>query len=383
MAALSADSYHATNPTDTSAPVGWTRASELSPQALARYGLSQELLSPANSGFRAELYIPNADNPNPDAVATLAFKGTTPTQAEDWANNFTQATGRQTDYYDRAMQLATRVDRATAGQVEFTGHSLGGGMASAASAVTGNEAVTFNAAGLHPNTGAQYMQREGLGTPQNADQLADLVTVYQVEGDILTTLQETGNQIDPVRADQIGDVVSFAAGVANNPFVQSQTEQQTGTRLGDFSGLMQAQGSDLLNMPEAAGQQVELPAIEANGQPPAVQAAQFVGPNGIATRADAILDQLDASNALAEQQAQQIRDDGGFGAGIRATAFETAAQVSNANTAYQQYSSDPVLQNAGTALNESVNRHVIFESSLSARVDALEARADALLQQAP
>ena len=36
--------------------------------------------------------------------------------------------------------------------VETTGHSLGGGLASAATAVTGTKGYTFNAAGLHTNT---------------------------------------------------------------------------------------------------------------------------------------------------------------------------------------------------------------------------------------
>jgi hypothetical protein len=378
MAALAADAYHWVNPTDRTVPVGYTRGSELGDQQLARYGLTREMLAPTNSQFRAELYIPNADNPNPNAKPVLVFKGTTPNQPADWANNFTQGRGERTDYYDRAMQAAVRVNRASGGNVEFAGHSLGGGMASAASAATGRNATTFNSAGLHANTAPEFLRRNNLGgSALDAKALEGRITAYQVDGDILTGLQEQSRDIDPARADQLAGVVRFAAGTANNPFVQGQVEQRVGP-IGNWGGLTNAQGRDLLNMPEGVGTQIELSAVNPNGStlPPA---AQFNGPNGIATRADAILDRLDARNAQARREADAIRDEGGFGAPVRAEAHFRARQIENLRQAWREYQADAVLQGAPAALNESVNRHMIYPSSLDARIRGLEARADALI----
>jgi putative lipase involved disintegration of autophagic bodies len=50
------------------------------------------------------------------------------------------------------MDLAERYYRSTRGNIHFTGHSLGGGIASAAAIVTGGGATVFNAAGVHANT---------------------------------------------------------------------------------------------------------------------------------------------------------------------------------------------------------------------------------------
>ena len=373
MALLAADVYHWVGEgVSPSAPVGWTRASE-DPAMLARYGLTQENLAPANSGFRAELYVPDPAIHGDDAVAVLAFKGTTASSAEDWSNNFGQGTGSQTDYYDRAMTLALKVDRATDGDFEVTGHSLGGGMASAASAVTGADANTYNSAGLHPDTAPEFLSRNGLAVPV-AD-TSETVTVYQVDGEILTTLQESAGDIDPVRADQIGGVVRFAAGVASNPFVEGQVESRVGS-IGDFGVLANAQGSDLLSMAEAVGEPLALDAIESSGGAPLQDAAAFTGPDGLATRADNILDRLDARIAAADAVADSTPWYQGGG-----TVARLAGRAEAYRLAYQEYQADPVLTGATDALGESVARHGMdyVERGIDREVDALEVRADLLL----
>lgn len=365
MAGLSADVYHWVGEgISPSAPVGWTRASE-DPALLARYGLTQENLAPANSGFRAELYIPDPAIHGADAQPVLAFKGTTASSAEDWSNNFGQGTGSPTDYYDRAMSLAIKVDRATDGEFEVTGHSLGGGMASAASAVTGAQANTFNAAGLHPNTAGEYISRNGLGTP--VVDTSDLVTVYQVEGDILTTLQESASEIDPQRADQLGGLVRFAAGVATNPFVEGQVESRVGS-IGDFGVLANAEGSDLLSMAEAVGQPVALDALAPGGGASPNEAAEFVGPDGLATHADDILDRLDTRLEAAEDAS--IWEGG-----------ETVASIQAYRQAWDEFQADPVFAAAPDALGESVARHGMdfVDRGIDRVLGSLEARADLLL----
>ena len=96
--------------------------------------------------FRAAVFVNNQSG-----TALVAYKGTT--SREDWATNFAQGTGHETFYYDQAQKVATSVAEAPAGQgAQLTGHSLGGGLASAGAEATGLPAVTFNPAGLNART---------------------------------------------------------------------------------------------------------------------------------------------------------------------------------------------------------------------------------------
>jgi len=65
--------------------------------------------------------------------------------------------------------------------MNVTGHSLGGGLASAASSASGSDAYTFNAAGLNAGT----LQRYGA-----ADQNPN-IAAYHVKGEVLTGAQST------------------------------------------------------------------------------------------------------------------------------------------------------------------------------------------------
>ncbi|MFN3946349.1 MAG: lipase family protein [Allosphingosinicella sp.] len=57
--------------------------------------------------------------------------------------------GRLSDQRRDALSIAHRLDRRVgSGTLIITGHSLGGGLASLAAAVTNRPAVTFNAAGI-------------------------------------------------------------------------------------------------------------------------------------------------------------------------------------------------------------------------------------------
>jgi hypothetical protein len=67
------------------------------------------------------------------------------------------------------------------GNVEFTGHSLGGGEAAAAALATGAHADTFNASGLNPASYVEY----GLN-PFNAKNIES----WQVDGEILSSAQK-------------------------------------------------------------------------------------------------------------------------------------------------------------------------------------------------
>ena len=72
--------------------------------------------------------------------------------------------------------MATRVG--SSGLV-FTGHSLGGGLASASSLKTGRRGYTFNASGLHRNT---------IGSHINTARANNLITAYYAASDPLSVV---------------------------------------------------------------------------------------------------------------------------------------------------------------------------------------------------
>lgn len=145
------------------------------PNELRKLGLNRSMLSPSDSEFRAAVFRKNGTE---DYV--IAFKGTTPTSRSDWWENLKQGSGAQSDYYTRAQRIARRasdkVGKGVSG-VSFTGHSLGGGLASAAARATGRHATTFNAAGLHAKT---------VTAPMSAP-----IDAVRVKGEILTAIQSS------------------------------------------------------------------------------------------------------------------------------------------------------------------------------------------------
>jgi len=240
MADLASDVYVSARGEGTP-PVGWTRASEHPEmlQALAP-GLDRRqidnMLHPDGSGYRAEIYLPDRSVLGDDARPVLVFKGSTgaiidpaapggrrESAAEDFlANNIPQGLGLRTDYYDRAMDAATRLREIPGFQFEIAGHSLGGGMASAAGAVSGVETTTFNAAGLHPNTARRYADEHGLqvyDTQRN-------VAAYQVGGEMLTDGQTGIQTLTDARRAEAGrlanDITSLMAQPGARDFVSGQ-----------------------------------------------------------------------------------------------------------------------------------------------------------------
>ncbi len=273
-------------------PLGWIRSSEnleeLRRQIPGLAGMNDKLLmsylkpDADISGFRAEIYLPDPEILGPGYKPTVAFKGSSgpimmadgqrrETVAEDFGGaNGPQTIGLKTDFYDRAMNLAKMLKDSGA-RVDYTGHSLGGGMASAAAAVSGERAFTLNAAPLHPET-ARRFARENPGVQiYNTD---NLITAYQVQGEILSNgVVHNIDRLDTFQNRQLADVFRHGSTILQN--VPDEVREELKERMGQtmpeharasFSAFVDrlATGDTdalLRDMPPVAGRVVPIPAM--------------------------------------------------------------------------------------------------------------------------
>ena len=107
------------------------------------------------------------------------------TETADWKNNVQQGVGVSSNYYKQAVSIGTSVRRSSA-QIDMTGHSLGGGMASSASRASGKTGWTFNSAGLNSSTVKKYSGEAPVSESE------ENISAYRVKGEILTMIQEPG-----------------------------------------------------------------------------------------------------------------------------------------------------------------------------------------------
>jgi hypothetical protein len=227
------------------APDGWDKADDAQ---LAQYGLSAEDLHPEGSGFSAELYIPDPEVYGPDATPVIVFEGTDFADPNDVNADVAQALGSPEEYYNRAMAIATTANEHSGGNISFSGHSLGGGLATAAAQVTGAPAIVSNPAGVHADTTARFLAERGLATPADADAG---ITTYVVEGDLLTELQDATSGLSADNADAMATDVNIAVQMYNH---------LTGNALP-----ADATGDQLRDLPDAAGTVVTLDATDEDG----------------------------------------------------------------------------------------------------------------------
>ena len=117
-----------------------------------------------HTGFKADIY----KDTNGDYV--LVYRGTysDPDHPEndlihDWSKEWTddnmrQGLGMGSEQYEKSIDIAKRVNRNKPKDKQLTiaGHSLGGGLATAAGAATGSKTYAFCPAGVHPNTYKMY-----------------------------------------------------------------------------------------------------------------------------------------------------------------------------------------------------------------------------------
>ena len=118
----------------------------------------------------------------------LAFAGTDDIPADLVTDIFQGTVGSGTDYnlaISDALAVSSRMmsEYPAGATVRFVGHSLGGGLAAAATAVVGGRASTFNAAGVARSTVTRFG-----GTLSSLDSKID---AFRVKGEFLSTWQDS------------------------------------------------------------------------------------------------------------------------------------------------------------------------------------------------
>ncbi|MDH6253556.1 hypothetical protein M2347_003283 [Chryseobacterium sp. H1D6B] len=121
----------------------------------------------------------------------IAFRGSEAGDqfGKDWVDeDGKQALGIITPQIERTISLAQKVNASTKVKenkidVNFTGHSLGGGNSAIASYITGRTGYTFNTRGIHQNTLNYLLEKKGIvGSTSN-------IINYSTSNDILNGLQ--------------------------------------------------------------------------------------------------------------------------------------------------------------------------------------------------
>jgi len=151
------------------------------------------------SGYRAKVYHNKELN-----EYVIVFMGTDETK--DWSTNFAQAFGLVGNQYEQAgdlniLEKLSNLADSTGGTLAATGHSLGGGLATAV-ASTGyiDRAVVFNTAGVHEKTIATIGGR--------IETARVVTTAYASRADILNNLQD----IIPKMPSALGTRIVVEAG---------------------------------------------------------------------------------------------------------------------------------------------------------------------------
>jgi hypothetical protein len=152
-ALLSRDVYNTTNgqqelgeePIPINLSGGWVLNNTLNTSSMN--------LTDPSSGFNSAVYQKLVNGVYQYMYVT---EGTDPISVIDWYNNIRQVSGNSEQYEISVKNAEILNDLVGNNQLYFTGHSLGGGLASVNALATGRTAFTYNAAGLSYETLALY-----------------------------------------------------------------------------------------------------------------------------------------------------------------------------------------------------------------------------------
>ena len=162
-------------------PPDWMQLSAPSRRSQLPDGLRDVTFEDPNTGFRAMLYQ------SKDAQEiVVVYRGVRRSNViQDSQTCLAQGLGYGAAAYRQAIELGIAVVETYGDRVTFTGHSMGGGLAAAASIVTNRPAVTFNSAGVHPATLEEFSLDDAI-----IDERLNAIENYYVPGEWLSTLQQ-------------------------------------------------------------------------------------------------------------------------------------------------------------------------------------------------
>ncbi|UFS70705.1 hypothetical protein LPW11_00605 [Geomonas sp. RF6] len=187
-ARLAEDVYHVRR---GDPPEGWDRVSD---QDLRKLGGTSDMFPQLRPDFNPEEYkdgyYPELYKAKKDVFGeeryVLAFRGTQ--GKDDILADGVQAIGGETGHYTTAIKTAQKLKKKLGDRLDITGHSMGGGMATAAGIITGSPTYAIDPAGVHPET----IERFGKEYTRN---LADSnVQNFVTDGEVLDTMQQPGVQ---------------------------------------------------------------------------------------------------------------------------------------------------------------------------------------------
>lgn len=208
-------------------PEGWSRPTADELRAMGFDPRDFPITSPNfqaakhKDGYFVEMYktTPEMSDALDGEQYVLVFRGTQ--GRKDWKTNREQAIGGETEHYSKAINVANKVQERLGSKVEIAGHSLGGGMATAAGITSGTKTYTFNPAGVHPKT----LERAGDFSRNDANKLIGgkpLVDNVVVPGDPLTSIQDERFQQGVV----VGGAVYAPAATAGVAVANRATREQ-------------------------------------------------------------------------------------------------------------------------------------------------------------
>ena len=168
----------------------------LTPQDLVELGVPAEVIlllgeGSGVAGFKSGVYWDHISG-----KYILAFAGTD--DGPDIVADVWQGLGGFTEQYNAALEIGRRLKDVAifSGRAVLTGHSLGGGLASAAAVVSGFHADTFNAAGL-TRSALQFNEHgeEIAGDPRELARYENaatgLIDAYFLDYDLLSFVQDS------------------------------------------------------------------------------------------------------------------------------------------------------------------------------------------------
>lgn len=199
------------------------------------------MLEDSTTGFRAGIYQ------NDQGQYVVAYAGTNPSEMADIGADASQAFGLDTAQYNQAIALAKEAEVVFGdGNVAFTGHSLGGALASAGALATGGAGVTFNSAGLSDDT----MDDLGLSPNATRENVADSGQIrrYIVDGDPLNVVQQDVPVLNGT-PDAVGTELRVTLPAGMTPFIDSHGGSGDGTSFVEAlrSGDVRTPASEFLN----------------------------------------------------------------------------------------------------------------------------------------